>query len=192
MSTVARERHEAQTAGEGPKLYGLLAEFHTVDVLLDAAESVRDAGFTRWDCYSPFAVHGLDGAMGVRRTKLPWVVAGAGATGCAVGLGLQYWTSVVDYPWVISGKPYFSVPAFIPIVFELTILFAAIAGLVAMLGFNKLPQLYHPLFASRRFRRVTDDRFFVAIEADDPRFDRERTRALLESLGAVVVEEVEE
>lgn len=173
------------------KLWGLLAEFETTTALVDAAEKVRDAGYTRWDAHTPFVVHGLDEAMGIRPSKLPWVVAGAGATGTLAGIALQWWTNAVDYPFLISGKPLFGLPANIPIAFETTILFAAISALVGMLAFNGLPRLFHPLFRSQRFGRVTDDRFFISIEAADPRFDAEATRRLLESAGAVAVEEVE-
>ena len=183
------EPHDS--APDSATLYGYLVEFETVDDLLDAAERVRDAGYTRWDAHSPFPVHGLDGAMGIRKTKLPWIVFGAGLAGTAAGLLLQWWTNAVDYPWVISGKPLFSLPANIPVAFETTILLAAFGALIGMLAANGLPQLYHPLFTSARFRRVTDDRFFISIQADDPEFDAERTRTLLESLEGGRVEEVE-
>lgn len=171
-------------------LYGYLVEFDDVDRLLGGARTMRDAGYTRFDCHTPFVVHGLDGAMGIKPTKLPWLVFGAGATGTAVGLGLQWWTNAVDYPFLISGKPFFSVPANIPVAFEVTILFAAISALVGMLAFNRLPQLSHPLHGNRRFRRATDDRFFLSVEAADPEFDESATRELLQSLGGVHLEEV--
>ncbi len=181
---------EPSSHDSAPQVYGYLVEFETVDDLLDAAERVRDAGYTCWDAHSPFPVHGLDGAMGIHKTKLPWVVFGAGASGTAAGLLLQWWTNAVDYPFVISGKPIFSLPANIPVAFETTILFAAFGALLGMLAFNGLPQLFHPLFTSAAFRRFSNDRFFISVEASDPRFDRVRTRALLESLGGSKVEEV--
>ena len=180
------------TSGGGNDLYGYLVEFDSVDALLEGAERVRDAGYTRWDAHSPFPVHGLDGAMGIRSTRLPLLVFAAGLGGTAAGILLQWWTNAVDYPFLISGKPLFSLPANIPVAFETTILFAAIAALLGMLAFNGLPQLYHPLFTSRAFRRVTDDRFFISVEACDPIFDRLATRELLGALpGALQVEEVE-
>jgi hypothetical protein len=130
--------------------------------------------------------------MGIRTTKLPWLVAAGGLTGAVGGMLLQWYTNAVDYPFVISGKPLLSVPANIPVAFETTILLAAFAALLGMLGLNRLPQLYHPLLTSRRFRRVTDDKLFISIEAADPRFDQVATRQLLESVGAVHVEEVAE
>ncbi len=171
-------------------VWGLLAEFTDAGDLIEAARKVRDAGYTRWDSFAPFAVHGLDTAMAIRKTALPGLVLLGGMLGCLAGILLQWWTNAVDYPFLISGKPLFGWPAAVPIAFELTILFAAFAALFGMLGLNGLPQLYHPLFTSERFRRVTTDRFFIAIEAGDPRFDPGETRRFLEGLGAVAVEEV--
>jgi hypothetical protein len=187
---VSAAENAVTTADRGTSLYGLLAEFETADALLAAASAVRDKGYTHWDTHVPFVVHGLDEAMGIRPTKLPLVVAGAGVTGTAAGLLLEWWTNAVDYPFIISGKPFFGLPAAIPVAFETTILFAAISALVGMLAFNGLPQLYHPLFKSRAFRRATADRFFVSVEAEDPLFDPAADRIFLESLGAVRVEEV--
>jgi hypothetical protein len=173
------------------EVYGVVAEFADVGALRRACEAVRDAGFTQWDAHTPFPVHGLDKAMGLRRTKLPWIVFGGGATGCAGALLMQWWMNAVNFPFIISGKPFFSLPANIPIVFELTVLFASFAAVLGMLALNWLPELYHPLFKSERFRRVTNDRFFISIEAKDPKYDADRTRAWLESLGAESVEVLE-
>ncbi len=173
-------------------LYGYIVEFDKVDELLVGAAKVRDAGFTRWDAHTPFVIHGLDAAMGIKKTILPYIVFLAGLTGTTAGILLQWWTNAIDYPFQISGKPLFSLPANIPVAFETTILFAAISALVGMLALNKLPQLYHPLFRSRAFKRVTDDRFFISIEAADPLFDRDETRNLLESISGREIEEVED
>jgi hypothetical protein len=175
---------------EGPH-YGLLAAFATPADLYHACERVRDAGFTRWDAHTPFPVHGLEGAMGIRRSRLPWIVLGMGLTGAALGFALQWWVHASAYPLVISGKPYFSWPAFIPITFELGILFASIGAVFGMLGLNRLPMHYHPLFRSRVFERVSDDAFCISIESWDPRFDQTATRTLLESLGARSIELLE-
>ncbi len=175
---------------KGP-YYGILGEFATPADLYHACERVRDAGFTRWDAHSPFPVHGLEKAMGVRRSKLPWIVLGMGLTGAALGFILQWWVHAVAYPLVISGKPYFSWPAFIPITFELGVLFAALGAVFGMLGLNRLPMHNHPLFRSKVFERVTDDAFFISIESWDPRFDASATGKLLESLGARSVELLE-
>ncbi len=174
-----------------PRLYGCLLELESVEELLEAAERVRDAGYTRWDAHSPCVVHGLDAAMGLRATRLPRAVLLGGVLGAAGGLLLQWFANTFDYPFVISGKPLFSLPAFIPVMFETTILAAAVTALVAMLAVNGLPRLHHPLFGSARFRRASSDRFFISVEAADPLFDRQRTRAFLESLGGPVEEVME-
>jgi len=174
-----------------PNNYGFLVEFDNVDDLVRGAEAVRDAGYTVWDAHTPFVVHGLDRAMGIKPTILPLLVLGGGATGLAGGLALQWWTNAVNYPFLISGKPLFSLPANIPVAFETTILIAALPALVGMLGLNRLPQLYHPLFNSSRFRKATDDRFFISIESADPLFEAETTREFLEGLdGRLSLEEV--
>ena len=173
------------------RLFGVLGEFENTGELLDAARAVREAGYQRWDCHSPFPVHGLDRAMGLRDTRLPWVVLFAGMTGTAVALLMQWWMNAVDYPIVISGKPLFSLPANIPVAFELTVLFAAVSAFAAMFVFNDLPKFYHPALRSKRFRQVTTDRFFVIVEASDPRFDAQRVEQLLRSLGSRHVERLE-
>ena len=180
---------ESQGANQ---LYGLLVEFGTPQELVEAARRVQEAGFRRWDAHSPFPVHGLDQAMGLRPTGLPWIALGGGAVGAAAALLLQWWTNAVNYPFLVSGKPLFSLPSTIPIVFELTILFSAFGAFFGMLALNGLPMLYHPVFRSRRFRRAAVDRFFIAIEAADPRFDPVQTRKFAESLGGLGVEELEE
>ena len=171
--------------------YGILAEFATAADLYHACERVRDEGFTRWDAHTPFPVHGLDRAMGLRRSPLPWIVLVAGLTGAAGGFALQWWVHADAYPLVISGKPYFAWPAMIPITFELGVLFAAFGAVFGMLGLNRLPMHHHPLFRSKVFERVSDDAFFISIESWDPRFDASATRKLLESLGARHVELLE-
>jgi hypothetical protein len=181
----------SESAAES-RLWGLVVEFETVDRVLTAAEKVRDAGFTRWDVHTPFPVHGLNDAMGIRQTKLPLVVLGAGISGAGLGLLMQWWMNAHDYRLIVSGKPFFSLPANIPVMFELTILLGAIAAFVGMIAFNNLPMFHHPIFNSRRFKRATTDRFVVVIEAADPKFDPVRTPAFLESLGGSAVERVED
>ena len=176
------------------RVYGYLAEFKSASALYRAAEKVRDAGFRKWDCYSPYPIHGLDGAMGVKRSILPWFVFCGGITGTATAFTLAYVTQVVIYPTVVQAKPanIFTVPAFFPIMFEMTVLFAGITTLFGLLALTQLPRLNHPLFASDRFQRVTDDGFFIAIEARDPKFSPTRTRDLLASIGGDHIELVEE
>lgn len=174
------------------KVYGLAAEYDSAKGVYHACEKVRDAGYTIWDAHTPFPVHGLDKAMGLKPSILPWIIFAMGMTGMTIGITLQYWTSAVDYPTIIAGKPLFSWQAFVPVTFELTILLSAFGAVFGMLGLNKLPQLYHPLFNLPAFSKVTDDRFFIAIEVDDPNYDENRTRKLLESTGAMNVYEVED
>jgi hypothetical protein len=182
------EREAAELEHEQEVLAGFLAEFDTVDAILAAAEKVRDAGYRRWDVHSPFPVHGMDDAMGIRPTILPWLVAMGGVAGLIAGVALQIFTNSVDYPYFISGKPLVSMPAFIPVIFECTIAGAALTAVFGMLVLNKLPMLYNPLFKSERFRRVTNDRFFVVIDATDPQFDEAETEQLLQSLNPVAIE----
>ena len=173
---------------DGAPHYGLLAEFATPSDLYRACERVRDAGYTRWDAHTPFPVHGLDRAMGMTRSVLPWIILVMGLAGAMLGFALQTWVHSSAYPLEISGKPHFAWPAYVPITFELGVLFGALGAVFGMLGLNQLPMHYHPLFHSERFERASDDAFFVSIEASDPKFDAVTTRQLLESLGARHVE----
>ena len=173
-------------------LVGLLAEFDSVEAVMSAAAAVREAGYQRWDVHSPFPIHGIDEVMGIRPTRLPWLVLGAGAFGLALGLGMQWFANAYDYPVFISGKPLFSLPANIPVAFETTVLCAALMAVFGMLGLNRLPTLYNPLFKSDRFRRVTNDRFFVLIDASDELFAEGPTRQLLDTAGAIAVERIED
>ena len=173
-------------------VWGVLAEYPSPAALLRAAEGVRDAGYEQWDTHSPFPIHGVERAMGLKRSLVPLAVLVLGLGGAAAGMGLQWWVSTRAYPLVVSGKPFFSWPAFVPIMFETGVLGGALGALLGFLGLSRLPRHHHPLFASRRFERVSDDGFFVSIEAADPRFDRGASVALLERLGASAVEVIEE
>jgi hypothetical protein len=172
------------------RLWGVLAEFETVDALIAAAAQVREAGFTRFDTHAPVPMHGIDEAMGIRMSKLPWVVALGGLVGSAGALLMQWWMNAHDYPFKVSGKPLFGLPAAIPITFELTVLLGSLGAVAGLIFVTGLPRLSHPLLSNERFRRATSDRFFLSVEADDPRFDRAGTLAFLESLAASHVEEV--
>ncbi len=173
---------------EGTPHYGILAEFGTPGELYRACERMRDAGYSRWDAHTPFPVHGLDRAMGMKRSVLPWIILVMGLLGAALGFILQAWVHSAAYPLVISGKPTFAWPAYVPITFELGVLFGALGAVFGMLALNQLPMHYHPLFHSERFERASDDSFFISVEAWDPKFDSVATRQLLESLGARHVE----
>ncbi len=180
---------EKPLATETP-LYGLIAEYDNPTALVHAARKVRDAGFRRWDTFTPFPIHGIEKDMGIRMTRLPWLVLGFALTGMAVATYFQYWTNSVDYRWIISGKPFWSWPANVPIIFEMTILFSAFAAIGGMLFLNNLPLPAHPLDLKERFRRVTDDKFFLVIEASDPKFDERDTRGLLAATNPVVLDDV--
>lgn len=182
----------ATSKGSKHKKFGLLAEYDSAAAIFKACEKIRDAGYKRWDSFTPFPVHNLDRAMGLPPSVLPYIVFACGMTGAACGLLLQWWTSVIAYPLIIAGKPLFSFQAYVPVTFELGILFSAFGSVFGMLGLNKLPMFYHPLFNIARFARATDDRFFIAIEATDPKYDLEKTRKLLEQTNAVAVEEVDD
>ncbi len=175
--------------GEG-ELYGVLAEFDTPGELVEAARKVHDAGYTDFDAYSPFPVHGIDPAMGIKRTILPLIVFGGGFTGAIGGLLLQWYCNAHAWTWNISGKPTWSIPANIPIAYECAILLSVFATFFGMWILNRLPQVWHPLFRQDKFSRVTDDAFLIGIEARDRRFDAEKTRQLLLDAGAISVENV--
>jgi hypothetical protein len=182
----------AHTGSSGPRLYGLMAEFPSAEALLHAAHKVHDAGYTKADAHSPFPIHGLAEALGFRERSVAPIVLAGGITGLVAGYGLEYWTSVIDYPMNIGGRPYHSWVSFIPPAFETTILFAAISAVVGMLALNGLPQPYHPVFNVERFGRASQDAFFLVIEAADPKFDVHATRAFLTGLGARDVVTVDE
>lgn len=170
----------------------MLAEFDNTRDLLHAAEKVRDAGFARWDVHTPFPVHGMDKAMGLGQSHLGWICFGGGLTGLIGAYLMMYFMNGVDYPLIIGGKPPESIPSMVPIMFECTILLTGFAAVFGMLGLNKLPRHHHPIFYSERFERCTDDKFFISIEAADPKFDVEETRTFLDTLHPTHLELVEE
>jgi len=166
----------------------LLAEFVNPAALIKAAEEMRDIGYTKFDCHSPFPIHGMDRAMGLTRSPIGWLAGLAAIIGCSAAFGLQWWTHAIDYPLVISGKPFFSFQAYVPVTFALGVLLAGFMALFGMLVLNKLPRPHHPLFNSDNFRSVTDDGFFVSVESSDPKYERAKTSALLETLGGKNIE----
>ena len=176
-----------------PVLYGLMAEFETPEQVLEAARRARDEGYRRMDAYSPFAVEGLPELVmpSTHKVRLPAIVLAGGLTGTLTGLLLQWYPNSVGYPLDIGGKPNFSWPAFIPIMFELTILFSALSAVFGMIVLNDLPQPYHPVFNAPRFDLASRDRFFLCIETRDPKFDMDRTKDFLIGLNPVDVTEVE-
>lgn len=174
-----------------PPIYGLLAEFHKPEELLAAARRTYEEGFRRVDAYTPYPVEGLSEAIGFRHTRLPLVVLIGGIVGCIGGFALQYWGSTTYYAMNIGGRPLNSWPAFIPITFECTVLVAAFAAVLGMLALNGLPMPYHPVFNVEEFAFASRDRFFLAIEATDPLFDREKTKEFLQALSTYGVYEVD-
>ena len=173
----------------------ILAEFKSTHDVLHAAEKVRDAGYVRWDAHTPFPVHGMDRAMGLRDSRLGWIVLLFALTGLTGAFVMMHWMNGVDYPTVVGDKPPGApetLPSMVPILFELTILLSAFGAVLGMFHLNKLPRHHHPVFESDRFRLASDDRFFISIEADDPKFDVEKTRALLAGAHAANVEVIEE
>ncbi|TWU15442.1 quinol:electron acceptor oxidoreductase subunit ActD [Allorhodopirellula heiligendammensis] len=171
---------------------GVVAEFTDVSALLAACERVRDAGYTKADAFAPFAVHGIDKALGIKPTVLPWISLAAGGVGTCTALAMQAWMNGVNYQYIISGKPFISLPASIPVAFELTILFASFATFLGMWALNGLPKFSNPMFTSPRFDRVTDDTFFLFLDAKDSRFEEAGAKSFLSELGGEYIETVRE
>jgi len=174
----------------GPRLWGLMAEFRTPQELVDAAARARAEGYRRMDAYSPFPMEALSEALDLPASKVPRLVLVGGTLGALAGFALQYWVSVIAYPLDVGGKPYNSWPAFIPVVFECTILCAGLFAVLGMLALNGLPMPYHPVFNAPRFALASRDRYFLCIEARDRKFDRQATRRFLEGLRPSAVAEV--
>ncbi|MGH9901518.1 MAG: DUF3341 domain-containing protein [Pyrinomonadaceae bacterium] len=174
-----------------PPIYGLMAEFDNPTAVVAAAERVYAEGYRRIDAFSPYPIEALSEAVGVHSTKMPLLVLIGGILGGLGGYSLQYYVHVIDYPLNVGGKPFHSWPAFIPVTFELTILGAALAAVFGMLALNGLPEPYHPVFNAPNFALASRDRFFLLVEATDPRFDHEATRGFLQSLGSREVTDVE-
>ncbi len=172
-------------------LYGLLAEFDGPDELLKAAKDSYAEGYRKMDAYSPMPIHDLSESMGYDKHRVPFIVLICALLGACSGFGLQYWVSVIDYPLNVGGRPLLSWPSFIPVTFELGVLFSAFGALIGMLILNGLPRPYHPVFNVPNFERASGDGFFLCIEAEDPKFDITETRAFLESLKAKKVDDVE-
>ena len=211
MSTKTLEKRAAHGEHEETTpapIYAVFAEFSDVTSVTKAAEKCRDKGFKNWDVHAPFPIHGIDPAMGIKPTILPWLVLCGGLTGFTFGLCLTGFTNAADasvfpilknftstfvgYPYLISGKPQWSFAAHIPVMFECTVLFSALTAVFGMFILSGLPMLYNPMFKSRKFLRATNDRFFVVIYSTDPQFHPEKTGSFLESLHPISVEKVEE
>lgn len=177
---------------ERPALYGIMAEFDTTTEIVSAARAAKEAGYKKMDAYSPFPIHEMDAALGVKKTILPVLIFFGGVAGLLGGLGLIYFTIAIDYPINVGGRPYFALIPSIPIIFETTILAAAMTAVFGMIILNGLPQPYHPVFNSPRFERASRDKFFLCIESADEKFDYDETRAFMQGLNAREVFNVEE
>ncbi|WP_394837084.1 DUF3341 domain-containing protein [Pendulispora rubella] len=193
---AARKHDDPKTKALKPKLRPalLLAEYRTPGECLHAAEKLRDAGYTKFDAHTPFPVHGMDRAMGMPDSKLGWIVIAMGLTGTTLAFTMMHWMNNIDYPIIIGGKPagIASIPSMIPIMFELTILLSAFGAVFGMFGLNRLPRHHHPVFESDRFRAFSNDKFFLSVEVEDPKFKLDRTRELLDKTHPSHVELVEE
>jgi hypothetical protein len=175
------------------KPYGILARYDTAADIFEAALKVRDAGYRKWDVYTPFPIHGMDEAMGLEKSKVGYFTFVGGFTGFTTGMTMIWYMNKFDYPLVVGGKPLFTPLYAFPVSYELTILLSAFGTLFGMFFLNRLPKLYNPLFKNARFKKATDDRFFIVIEAADPKFSLEATRAFLaEKCHAAAVELVED
>ena len=181
MSTTPHAKHP---------MYGLMAEFHTAEELLEAVHKVHEAGFKHVDALTPYPIEEVAHALELPRSKMPLIVLGGGITGGLAGYMLQYWSQVLEYPMNIGGRPFHSWPAFIVPTFEMTILFAALSAVLGMFAQNGLPQPYHPVFNVPRFALASRDRYFLVIESRDPKFDHDETRKFLLDLHASEVSDV--
>jgi hypothetical protein len=178
--------------GLGPdKVYAAMGEFSEPEELVEAGRKIREMGYTKLDAMTPFPVHGIDDAIGIPESRLGWMVIWCSAAGALTAQLLMWWIGAVNYPLVIGGKPLYDFSYSIPVTFELTVLFSAFGAFLGMFGFNGLPKLYHPSFKYSSAYRASDDRFLLIIEADDPKFDAQRTVEHLKSVGAAAVEVVE-
>jgi hypothetical protein len=192
MATDHDIKNEYSKQGSAPpqrtKPALMLAEFESASDCMHGAEKLRDAGYALFDAHTPFPIHGMDRAMGLADSKLGWIVLGFGLSGTFLAWLMMFWMNGVDYALVVGGKPPGTLPSMIPIMFEVTVLFSALTAVFGMLGLNKLPRHHHPIFYSERFKSFSDDKFFLSVEAGDPKFDENRTRSLFESARASAVE----
>ena len=172
--------------------FGLVGVFERPADLMEACEALRDAGYRRFDAHTPFPVHGLERAMGLRSSRVPWLALAGGVLGGTGAFLLQAWVHSDAYPLVIAGKPFFALPAYVPVTFEITILLAAFGTFFGMWLLNGLPRLFHPVMRHPAFPRASDDRYLVSVEASDPRYEPGAVRMLLRAAGATQIEEVAE
>jgi hypothetical protein len=173
------------------KIHGLIAEFDSPSALVKAGMALRDKGYKLFDCHSSFPIHGMDNAMGLKRSPLGYIIAILAIVGALIGIGIQTWVHLIEYPLVISGKPFFAWQAYIIVTFALTILFGAFGAVFGMLILNKLPRYHHYLFYSEKFMKFSDDGFFVSVGSDDKMFDKIETTDFLQIIGGKNIEVLE-
>lgn len=174
----------------GPQVYGMVAEFSSPDAILKAARKARKEGYTEMDAYTPFPVHGLDEAIGFDEPKIKWLIFIMGVFGGSFGLWLMWWINTTEYPMNVGGRPLFSWPSFVPVTFECTVLFASLTAFFGMLALNGLPHPHHPIFNAKNFERCSQDKFFLCIEAADPKFEADEVSKFMGTLKAENVSEV--
>ena len=182
----------SKAATNAPATYGIMAEFTNSSTLIHAAETIRDAGYTKVEAYTPIPIHGLDEAIGHKASRLPWLVLTGGLIGSSGLFGFMTWVNLVDYPMNVGGRPYFSWPAFVPITFEGMVLFSAFAAVFGLFLICGFPRPYHPVFNAPGFERATTDGFFLCIETSDPLYDAAKAKSTLLGLGATAVNEFSE
>ena len=170
------------------KPFAIMAEYETPAEIMAAAKKVHAEGYQKWDVHSPFPIHGMDDAMGLKRSKLGYLIGAMGLTGALFGFGLQTWIHSIEYPMNISGKPYFAYPAYAIITFELMVLFSAFGAVFGMMFFNRIPRFHHPVFYSEKFSDVSSDAFYVSIEVDDPKYHENNVIDFLKNIGETEIE----
>lgn len=171
-------------------IHGVLAEFKNPKELIDAASTVEKSGYNKYDTYAPFPIHGMEKAMGLKKSPLGWIVLAGAVTGLVGIVALMVWVMAYAYPLNISGKPFINIPIYVPVAFELTVLFSAFAAVFGMFYLNGLPRFHNPLFNVERFKRASDDGFFICIEARDDLFSEEKVSSLFSDAGATHIETV--
>lgn len=192
MADVQAVHPQPVTEAPAAPAYGVAGNFAGPDELMHAIAELRKAGYSRLEAFTPFPIHGIDDALGDKRSPLGYIVFCGGATGFTFGTLLQWWTGAVDYPITIGGKPFFAFPPSIPVMFESTVLFSAFTAVFGMIALNGLPRLYHSIFNYSKHKRVTDDAFVLVVKSFDSKYDEAALRDKFAALGATDIEVVEE
>lgn len=189
---MSKPKQKIYKTASGDFVYGLMAEFKDPAATYHAAEKMRDAGYKKWDVYAPFAIHGIDEAMGCPTSRVPLMCGILGLSGAGLGFLFQWWVRTQGYALTVQGKPFGAWQPLMPIIFEFGVIFTSFTALLSMLAFNRLPMWYHPLMKKERFLKASDDRFIICVESKDPKFDPEGTKKALENAGGYNIDLVEE